>query len=164
MASNYMESPRALHEANDILQEVVRTLRTFRSVGQHQGRHALSGTKVGVLQCLTSHDTRVSTLAHQLSVSVSVASRAVDGLEHDGLVCRHSDQEDGRVSVISITPQGVADLAQRHRYIAERFASVLGDWTPSDAESALASLQQVNDRLDRLAEVLELDGREAGRS
>ncbi|WP_408610981.1 MarR family winged helix-turn-helix transcriptional regulator [Brevibacterium yomogidense] len=142
----------------------MRTLRTFRSVGQHQGRYALSGTKVGILQCLTSQDARVSALAHQLSVSVSVASRAVEGLESDGLVCRHSDQEDGRVSVISITPRGTADLAQRHYYIAERFASVLDDWAPANTGQVLVVLQQLNDRLDRLADVLESDAREAGRS
>lgn len=163
MANNDHELPVQMHEAGEVLQEVVRTMRAFRTVGQHQGRHALSGTKVGILQCLVGKEARVSDLAGQLSVSVSVASRAVEGLEGDGLVQRRSDQADGRASVISITSQGSTDLAQRHRYIAERFAAVLTDWSSSDAERALGVLQQLNDHLDRLAALLESDEREAGR-
>lgn len=146
-------------DAGDILLELVKALRTFRTAGQHQGRHTISGTKVGVLQCLTERDARLSDIAGQLSISASVASRAVDALELDGLVQRRSDQTDGRAFVISLTEQGRSDLTQRHLYIAERFADVLEEWTSTDAQDTVRLLQQLNGRLDALTDLLKADER-----
>src|SRR5699024_7773012 len=131
------------------------------TAGQHQGRHTISGTKVGVLHCLTGQDARLSDIAQQLAVSASVASRAVDSLECDGLVQRRTDQADGRASVVSLTEKGQSDLAERHRYVAERFASVLDGWTSADVEHALDVLRRLNGHLDELTEVLKADEREA---
>lgn len=159
MTNNYAERVVDTSDAGRVLLEVVQTLRTFRIAGQHQGRHAISGTKVGVLHCLTRDDARLSDVARQLSVSASVASRAVDALEHDGLVQRRHDHADGRAVVISITEQGRSDLEQRHRYIAERFASVLQDRSRTEVEHTVSVLQQLNAHLDQLTELLISDER-----
>lgn len=146
-------------DAGKILLEVVQTLRTFRTAGQHQGRYAISGTKVGVLHCLTHGEGRLSDIARQLAISVSVASRAIESLERDGLVQRRHDRADGRAFVVSITHQGRSDLAQRYRYIAERFASVMGDSNPTDVEHVIDVLQKLNMHLEELTEVLISDER-----
>ncbi|WP_087131443.1 MarR family winged helix-turn-helix transcriptional regulator [Microbacterium esteraromaticum] len=166
MASNYnddgtlAEASVGPKDAGMILLEVVHTLRAFRVAGQHQGRHAIAGTQVGVLHCLTRDDARVSDIAKQLVMSTSVVSRAVETLEHDGLVRRRSDQADGRASVISLTEKGRADLAQRYQYVSERFATGLQDWTPAEKEDALRILQRLNTNLDQLTEVLVSDERD----
>src|SRR5699024_11306804 len=45
-----------LKNAEKLLLEVVQTHRLFRTAGQAEGREKISGTKVGVLHCLTQHD------------------------------------------------------------------------------------------------------------
>lgn len=161
MASNYEVSAVDVEDAGEILLEVVNTFRIFRAAGQHQGRHTISGTKVGVLQCLTHEDARLSAIAQNLGLSASVTSRAVEALESDGLVRRRSDQVDGRAFLISLTAQGRSELAERHRYVTERFANVLEGWTSADVEHTLGVLQRLNVHLDQLTDVLKSDEREA---
>lgn len=148
-----MDSEQAEH----LLLEVVNTYRLFRTVGQHQGRHAIAGTKVGVLQELKRDDLRLSDLAEQLGISVSVTSRAVEALEDEGLVGRRSDKADGRAVLLSVTDKGRLELAQRHDYVAQRFAAVLEDWQATDVQHTVDVLQRLNQGLGLLADVLEAD-------
>lgn len=145
--------------AGKILVEMVTTLRMFRVLGQHQRQKSISGTKIGVLQHLKYTDARLGTLARQLSVSASVASRTVDSLELDGHVERRCDDDDARAYVISITDRGRENLAVRERYVAEKFADVLSDWTPEETDQAITVLQKLNLRLDDLTSALETDDR-----
>lgn len=147
-------------DAERLLLEVVQTHRLFRTAGQNRGRNEISGTKVGVLHCLTQQDARLSDIAQQLTVSISVVSRAVESLENDGMVERRSDEADGRAYLISVTDKGINELAQRHRYFSERFAGVLDDWSPQDVEHTISVLQRLNNHLDQLTDVLEVDERE----
>lgn len=150
-----MDSKQAQH----VLLEVANTYRLFRTVGQHQGRYAIAGTKVGVLQELKRDDLGLSDLAEQLGVSVSVTSRAVEALETDGLVRRHNDKADGRAVLLSVTDKGRLELAQRHDYVAQRFAAVLEDWQSDDVQQTVDILQRLNHGLGLLADVLETDGK-----
>lgn len=148
-------------DAGRVLLEIAQTLRAFRVAGQRQGRNAISGTKVGVLNCLDQDGSRLSDIAHKLAVSVSVTSRAVESLEQEGLVERHPDQDDGRASLISLTPLGRRDLDRRLNYIAERFAGVLQESDSTDVMQTLAVLQKLNIDLGQLTEVLKIDERES---
>jgi len=145
-------------DAGEILLELVKTLRIFRIAGQHQGERTIWGSQARVLQYLNHHDARLSELAQQVSVSPSVASRAVEALEADDLVERRTDADDGRVSVISITESGRVHVAELHRYIAEKFAETLGDWTSQDIDQTIAVLQRLNMRLDQLTDVFTRTG------
>ena len=140
--------------AGEILVELVRTLRLFRVTGQQQGHKSISGTKVGVLQYLMHCDVRSSELAHRLLLSPSVVSRAVDTLEEDGLVTRRPDPSDARAALISITPHGREELAQRHRFIAEQFAEILAQDPDHVATDTLALLRQLNNHHDELATIV----------
>lgn len=145
-------------DAGEILLELVKTLRIFRVAGTHQGERTIWGSQARVLQYLNHHDARLSELAQQISVSASVASRAVEALEADGLVERQADADDGRVSVISITEAGRVHVAELHRHIAEKFAQTLEDWTSQDIEHTIAVLQRLNTRLDQLTDVITRTG------
>lgn len=146
-------------EAEKLLLEVVQTHRLFRTAGQNRGRNEISGTKVGVLHYLTQQDARLSDIAEKLTVSISVVSRAVEALEHDGLIERRSDEADRRAYLISLTERGGTELTKRHRYFAERFAEVLEGWSHQDLEETIAVLQRLNVRLGQLTAVLEVDER-----
>lgn len=146
-------------QAEKLLLELVRTHRLFRTAGQRKGRYAIAGTEVGVLHYLTHQDARLSDIAEQLTVSISVVSRAVEALERDGLVERRSDEADGRAYRITLTNQGRTELAQRHRYFAERFANVLTDWSTEDFQQTITTLQMLNKHLGQLSAVLDDDAK-----
>ncbi len=141
-------------EAGEILVELVRTLRLFRVAGQNHGQKSISGTKVGVLQYLMHCDVRSSEIAQRLLLSPSVVSRAIDALESDGLVVRRPDPTDARAALISVTPRGREDLAQRHRFIADQFAEILSQDTAHPAADTLELLRQLNNHLDELATIV----------
>ena len=144
--------------AGRILLELVKGHRVFRTADQHR-QSTISGTKVGVLQALKDGDARLGELAKRLTVSASVASRTVDALESDGLVRRRPDDADARALVVSITDLGLANVTRRHRYIAEKFADVLSDWTPEEADDVIGLLDRLNTHLNQLTEALEADDR-----
>lgn len=143
--------------ARALLLELVRALRVFRAAGQSRARRTFWGTEVSALQSLVERDTRLSDLAHRLTVSASVTSRAVDALEQDGLVDRHPDPADARAAIISITEAGRKLLLQRQQFVAEKFAEVLDDWTDDEAQQALQVLQRLNIGLEHLTDIIKTD-------
>lgn len=147
----------ARERAGELLLEMVTMARVFQVAGNQQ--RTLAGTKTGMLQRLKHSDARLGELARQLSISASVASRTVDALEQGGLVERRTDETDARALLISLTDRGREIVAQRERHIADRFAGVLGDWTPGESDQALGLLHRLNAHLDELTTVLDADAR-----
>jgi DNA-binding MarR family transcriptional regulator len=96
-------------------------------------------------------DQRCSALAHQLGVDVSVASRQIAVLERLGYVERRPDPQDGRASLISLTPSGTEALAAARALRAEWSLTALAGWDEADA-------RQLTDLLDRLVEDLATAG------
>ncbi len=110
-----------------------------------------------MLQRLKHCDARLGELARQLSISASVASRAVDSLEANGLLERRVDDDDARAFLISLTDLGRSTVAERERRIADRFAQVLTEWTPEETDEALTVLRRLNINLNELTAALEAD-------
>lgn len=72
----------------------------------------------------------VSGLAERLSVPPALVSRTVRGLEQDGLVQRSRISDDGRVVVVTATPEGVEVLRKIDHNVHEeirRFSNTLDD-------------------------------------
>lgn len=138
-------------DAGKILAEMVQIGRTFRVAGQQSATRSLTGTRYGFLQTLNHGDARLGELARRLLVSAPVASRTVDSLEADGLVERRTDPEDARALLISVTDLGRAYVAESDTRAVHKFAETLTEWSPADAEQAVALLRELN---MRLAEVL----------
>lgn len=150
--------------AGAVLSEMVQIGRTFRVAGQHNREDSLVGTKFGVLQYLGDCDTRLSGLADRLSISMPVASRAVDSLEADGMVERRPDPEDARASVISITDFGRAKVAESENHVVGQFADALADWSPIDAEEAVRMIHRLNRHLAEVIGAPESSKLKAGRA
>ena len=96
-------------------------------------------------------DQRCSSLAHRLGVDVSVASRQLALLERLSYVERRPDPQDGRASLISLTPVGAEALADARVLRAEWSLTALADWDESDA-------RLLSDLLERLVTDLETAG------
>jgi DNA-binding MarR family transcriptional regulator len=95
------------------------------------------------LDLLTRRDHRpMKELAARLRVDPSTATRAMQRLEHDGLVERFTSPEDGRVVLVRITEEG----RRRHDDVAARRSTammqILSEFDPVERA-------QLADLLDR---------------
>jgi DNA-binding MarR family transcriptional regulator len=75
---------------------------------------------------------RVSDLAEQARLDVSVVSRHLQHLEREGLVARAPDPTDGRASRLQLTETGCRVLADHRAALDSAVASRLTDWNPDD--------------------------------
>lgn len=110
-------------EAAHILREFVLTM--MRTSPQT----ALSRTAAGTLSVLDRLGAqRITTLAEREAITQPAMTGLVQRLESTGLVTRQTDPTDGRATLIAITTQGRAMLAQRRRkhddVIAARVAAL----------------------------------------
>jgi DNA-binding MarR family transcriptional regulator len=101
--------------------------------------------------------TRVSDIAQDLQVDLSVASRHLRGLEGKGYVDRIPDPDDGRASLIAISTSGREKLDAAHRRVADGLAEVLGGWDPEE-------MATLSEGLVRLQRTLSADSPESNRS
>ena len=88
-------------------------------------------------------DQRISDLAAQAGVDVSVASRQLAVLERAGYVQRYPDPRDGRASLLRLAPAGDRALATARAARSDWALSALSRWDEADA-------QLLGDLLDRL--------------
>lgn len=75
---------------------------------------------------------RISDVAAELEVNLSVASRRIQRLEDEGFVDRVADPDDGRCSLIAISAAGIAKLQAAHDRIVQALASAVRDWNPAE--------------------------------
>jgi DNA-binding MarR family transcriptional regulator len=94
---------------------------------------------------------RCSALAAQAGIDVSVASRQIAVLERAGHVERRPDPQDGRASLLSLTPAGAEAMAATRALRSDWALGALAGWDEEDART-------LNDLLDRLVADLETAG------
>lgn len=75
---------------------------------------------------------RVSDVAEDLHVDISVASRHLAALEEEGRVERASDPADGRSRLLAVTAAGEKALAGAHGRMVEAFAPSVEGWSDED--------------------------------
>lgn len=123
MGTKHHEAPRSSGEDADVqaalsLLEVSRVLMgaTLRAVAA--APVPLTVPQHRVLVTIDAEGPRrVGALAEDLGVNQSNASRIVDRLASQGLVRRIRDRDDGRASLVALTPEGqrVLDAVHDHR-------------------------------------------------
>jgi DNA-binding MarR family transcriptional regulator len=90
---------------------------------------------VGALMALGSvrrlGPARISDIAADLQVNLSVASRQIQALGADGYVDRVSDPHDGRSSLVALSAAGDAKLARAHERLTEALARAVDGWEPA---------------------------------
>jgi DNA-binding MarR family transcriptional regulator len=110
-------------------------------------QHGLTPQQAGLL-CATLRPAPVGALARTLRCDQSNVTRLVDRALKHGLVRRRQDRDDGRVTVIELSPKG--------RRLAERFiatleaqlAELLADWPSERQQELVGSLNELSDALD----------------
>jgi DNA-binding MarR family transcriptional regulator len=116
---------------------------------------ALEQGQMDALDLLTRRERPMKELAARLRVEPSTATRAVQRLEHDGLVERFTSPQDGRVVLVRITDEG----RRRHDAVAERrsiaMMHILSEFDPQERaqladlmDRLIASIDDVVERLD----------------
>jgi DNA-binding MarR family transcriptional regulator len=75
---------------------------------------------------------RASALADCLQSDPSTVSRQVAALVKDGLLERRADPEDGRASILVLTPRAGDVIARHEQLRLEHFAAMLADWSDRD--------------------------------
>lgn len=80
----------------------------------------------------TDGPARLSRLAGDMCVDLSVISRQVAALEAAGLVKREHDPTDRRASVITVTDLGADFFNRKREHFRALLRSLLADWTPAE--------------------------------
>jgi DNA-binding MarR family transcriptional regulator len=75
---------------------------------------------------------RAGEIAGCLQSDPSTVSRQVATMVKEGLLERRADPEDGRASILALTPKGEAAIAEHRRLRIAHFADMLSDWNERD--------------------------------
>jgi DNA-binding MarR family transcriptional regulator len=134
---------------DDAVEALVRQLYGLGAIRRHISQHALAElgtqgfTALGVIR--THGPLRVSQVADQLGVDLSVASRQVAALSAAGYVGRSADASDRRAQLISISDRGDRALADAHRRMVAAFGDALEDWPEPDVASLAVGIARLRE-------------------
>jgi len=138
----------ARHELLARVRDVLKAVRLMKNDQPPRHTAVLSGN-LGVLAKIDDigSDTGCHSkdLAAHCALDPSTISRAVASLVRTGLVRRTADPDDGRASVLALTPRGREVLADTTDWYDERLAGALRDWTVQDLNTLAAMLQRFSD-------------------
>ncbi|MFC8513917.1 MarR family winged helix-turn-helix transcriptional regulator [Streptomyces sp. NPDC057257] len=139
------DSTRLASELRLAVGRMTRRLRQAHAVGDV----SLSGVSVLARLARDGADSPTS-LAEMERVRPQAMASTLALLEQRGLVRRTPDAADGRRSIVAVTDQGRAMLAERRSESVQRLAAVLDEFT-AEERATLASALPL---LDRMAERL----------
>jgi len=98
-----------------------------------QAEFGITPSQLGVLEALSHLGPMPHcVLAGKLLVSASNLTTVLDNLERDGLVKRERDTADRRVSITSLTPEGVARLASFFPAHVRRLVQAMSELDPDE--------------------------------
>lgn len=129
-------------ELRVLIQRVARRIRNNRADDD------LSDSQLGVLFHLEIDDHSPTELAAQERVSPPSMNRTLNGLERAGLVARTPADGDARRVRVTITPAGLAQIAETRALRTAWFSRQLADLTPDERRA----LEVVTPVLRRLAD------------
>ena len=132
-------------------------LRELGGLRRDLQRRAALGGVAGGLTALSALDrlgpARVSTVADEVQVDLSVASRQVAALHAAGYVTRVPDPRDGRSQEVKLTAAGKRALRRAQERSVEVLDGATRDWTDDEVDTLVAGLRRL--RRDYLLRSLE---------
>jgi DNA-binding MarR family transcriptional regulator len=136
-------------EVAAIADSIVALMRTFTKARAHMLAVAASDVEWSahllLKQIRTDGPLRAATLSDALRSDPSTVSRQVAALVKDGLLERRSDPEDGRASLLALTPKAEVVLAEHDQIRLERFAEMLDGWTDTELRQFAEMLSRFSD-------------------
>ncbi|WP_062354646.1 MarR family winged helix-turn-helix transcriptional regulator [Herbidospora yilanensis] len=116
-------------------------------LGRHGRRQTRGDLTAGQTSALAAAarlgPVRLGDLAAHEGVSAPTLSRVVAGLENLGLLARTPDPADGRASLISLTPEGEAELGRLRGDHIAFFVSRISALPPDQREALAAALPAI---------------------
>ncbi len=100
------------------------------------------------LLCAAMKPAAVGDLAQTLRCDRSNVSRLLDRAAARGLVRRHSDDEDGRVTVVELTPEGETVARRFLAALDGQTADLRGRWSGQRRRLAVEVLNELSNTLD----------------
>ena len=136
---------------HEIARELLTSLSEVKGWLRDSGRTVYPSYTYHVLASLALVDrlgaARVSALADAARIDVSVVSRQVQALEHDGLVVRAADPNDRRASLVSLSEDGRRVLEEGRRRMAALVEERLSGWSTADLADVARTLTRLLDDL-----------------
>jgi DNA-binding MarR family transcriptional regulator len=96
---------------------------------------------------------RISVLAAASGVSQPSMTELVGRLEREGLVTRFCDPDDGRATLVDITPSGRAQRLQLQRLVQTRVIELLEGLSADDQATLSLAMRVAAPRIERLTEL-----------
>ena len=114
-----------------------------RELGKVANRE-LPGHGFGALVSIRKRENaRVSDIAADLQIDLSVASRQIASLVSAGLVERQPDPADRRAHVLGLTAEGITALRASFLDMVGLIDEALVDWTQDEVETLATSLERL---------------------
>lgn len=108
--------------------------------------HAVVGlTALGAVHRLGP--ARISDIAADLQVNLSVASRQIQALEDDRFVDRVIDPHDRRASLVALSAEGKAKLEQAHQRLVATVGRAVDGWDAVDVDALADGLVRLRANL-----------------
>lgn len=92
---------------------------------------------------------RLTALAEHLMLDISTVSRHVRALEADGLLARQTDPDDGRASLLVVTPAGTAVLDKTSAEKVRMFEAATAGWRDAEVYEFVTMINRLADDLSR---------------
>ena len=104
-----------------------------------------------IVEGLRVHDdVRITALAELIGIATPTVTKLIRDMEGRGLITRVADEQDGRASIVGLTPEGrrVAEAIIKARSLA--LQRVLAGWNEEDLERFLALFTRLQEDMRRL--------------
>jgi len=98
---------------------------------------------------------RVSDLAQMLQVEIPTVSRQLKILDEKGFVSRVRDPEDGRATLVSLTPKGTAMFDTMFDSWLTTIDEIVGEWSDRDVDLFGRQLLQFADLVTQFVEIVQ---------
>jgi DNA-binding MarR family transcriptional regulator len=138
MATSEDTVPRALGRLRVALDDAF--LRASRDLG-------LTGQQAELL-CAAMQPATVGDLARTLRCDRSNVSRLLDRAAARGLLTRRDDQEDGRITVVELTPKGESVALSFLKALESQTDALKSRWSGQRRQLAVGLLNELSDALD----------------
>ena len=139
-------------EVADTFVELMRSFQRAKARYLALAEHDVEWSGQIVLRLLANHGPmRASEIAGCLRSDPSTVSRQVAAMVKDGLLERRADPEDGRASILALTPKADTVIAEHDRLRLSHFAEMLADWNEGDLSRFAALLHRFTADFERSA-------------
>jgi DNA-binding MarR family transcriptional regulator len=126
--------------AREIVEVVPMVMRTL-ALEMRSTRYLSAPVHCGLLVALSKHPHNLTELAERHAVSLPTMSSSISTLEERGWVTRTRAEDDRRVVLVELSPEGHAVLEDLTGSVAARVSDLLSGLSPSQCDQIVESLE-----------------------